>query len=249
MYASLGSTSLGLSELPGLPGSLFPLPDWGSSPSLYFQISFNFLLFFFSFWHPYDSDIGAFKVVPKVPKPLLIFLNSCFFILFWLNVSFFLLDQTIDLSPGFLPFTVGSCIFSFISLFTAFSFSSILRPYSTNSVSILITSVLNFASDRLSICLLLSCIFSGVLIYSFIWANFFFVLGTCYIVRDRALGICPGRATLIASWWCRLWGRGPRGNNAACLALSWLLVSFPATHKQIGLFQVLIPGWVGLCTF
>ena len=40
----LGPTSLGLSELPGLPGSLFPLPDWGSSPSLFFQISFEFLI-------------------------------------------------------------------------------------------------------------------------------------------------------------------------------------------------------------
>ena len=29
------------SGLPGLPGSLFPLPDLGSSPSLFFQISFS----------------------------------------------------------------------------------------------------------------------------------------------------------------------------------------------------------------
>ena len=42
-YASLGPTSLGFSELAGLPGSLFPLSDWGSSPSLYFQKSFQFL--------------------------------------------------------------------------------------------------------------------------------------------------------------------------------------------------------------
>ena len=34
------------------------------------------------------------------------FLNSCFFILFWLNVYFFLLFQVVDLSPGLLPFTV-----------------------------------------------------------------------------------------------------------------------------------------------
>ena len=40
---SLGPTSLGLSELPGLPGSLFPLPDEESSPSLFVQISFPFL--------------------------------------------------------------------------------------------------------------------------------------------------------------------------------------------------------------
>ena len=36
-------TSVGLSGLPRLPGSLFPLPDWGSFPSLFVQISFRFL--------------------------------------------------------------------------------------------------------------------------------------------------------------------------------------------------------------
>ena len=40
----LGPASLGLSELPGLPGSLFPLPAWGSSPSLFVQISFHFFV-------------------------------------------------------------------------------------------------------------------------------------------------------------------------------------------------------------
>ena len=48
------------------------------------------------------------KVVLEVPKPLLTFLNSCFFILFWLNVYFFLVLQIVDLSPSFLPFTVDS---------------------------------------------------------------------------------------------------------------------------------------------
>ena len=75
--ASLGPTALGLSELPGLPGSLFPLPDWGSSPSLCFQISVQFLAFLF-FWHPYDLDVEMFKVVLEVPKPLLIFFEFSF---------------------------------------------------------------------------------------------------------------------------------------------------------------------------
>ena len=85
----LGSHSLELSELPGLPGSLFPSPHQGSFPSLFVQISFHFLLFLFSFWHPYDSDVIMFKVVLEVPKALPIFLNSSYFILFWLNVDFF----------------------------------------------------------------------------------------------------------------------------------------------------------------
>ena len=60
--SSLGPTSLGLSELPGLLGSLFPLPDCGSFTSLFFQISFQFLGFLFSCQHPYDSDVGCLKL-------------------------------------------------------------------------------------------------------------------------------------------------------------------------------------------
>ena len=37
--SSLGPASLGLSEVPGLPGSVFPLPHWESSPSLFIQIT------------------------------------------------------------------------------------------------------------------------------------------------------------------------------------------------------------------
>ena len=59
-----GSNFLGLSEPPGLPGSVFPLPDQGSSPSIFVQISFQFLGLPLLFWHPYDSDVGTFKIVP-----------------------------------------------------------------------------------------------------------------------------------------------------------------------------------------
>uniref|UniRef100_K9IGT3 Uncharacterized protein n=1 Tax=Desmodus rotundus TaxID=9430 RepID=K9IGT3_DESRO len=79
------------------------------------RMKFSFIMFSItfsipcssSFWHPYDSDDGTFQVVPEVPKPLLIFLNSCFFILFWLDVYFFLLLHIVDRSPGFLLFTLG----------------------------------------------------------------------------------------------------------------------------------------------
>ena len=74
----LGPISLGLSELPGFPGSLFPLPDWGSFPSLFFQVSSQFLALPLLLLAPCDSDVGMFKVVPEAPQPLLIFLNSCF---------------------------------------------------------------------------------------------------------------------------------------------------------------------------
>ena len=42
-----------------------------------------------------------------------------------------------------------------------------------------------------------------------------------------------------------MWGRGPRGNNAACSALCRLSVTAAATYKQIGPFWCWFPGgWV-----
>ena len=129
------------------------------------------MLFLFSFWHPYDSDVGIFKVVPEVPKPVLIFLNSCFFIVLCLNVYFFLLVQIVYVSPSFLPFTVGSLYsllyFTLHSLHFFLYFVTIFKHF----FSILITSVLNSAPDRLAISSLLSSSFGG-LICSFIRATF-----------------------------------------------------------------------------
>ena len=59
------------------------------------------------------------------------------------------------------------------------------------------------------------------------------------------LGVHQGGATHLAGLWCCLWGRGPRGNNDACSALSGLLVTSPAVHKQIGPFWCWFPGgWI-----
>ena len=62
----------------------------------------------------------AFLQMSQSSYSLLIVLNSCFFILFWLTVYFFLMFQFIDMNPGFLPFTVGSCGLFFVSLNVAF---------------------------------------------------------------------------------------------------------------------------------
>ena len=59
------------------------------------------------FWHLYNSDIVTFQVFPEATKCLFIFLDSWFFLFFWMDV-FFLLLQIVALSPGFLPLTVGS---------------------------------------------------------------------------------------------------------------------------------------------
>ena len=166
MCAPLGPTFWGLSVFPGLSGSLFPLPCWGSSP-LFFQISFQFLALPFLLLAPLWFRCGRLKVVPEVPEPLLIFWDSCFFILFWLNVSSFC-SKPLTWVPVSFPSLLVPCTFAYISLFIAFTFSSNLGPYWTASVSILISSVLNYASDRLASSSSLSCIFSGALICSFI---------------------------------------------------------------------------------
>ena len=57
--------------------------------------------------HSYNSDIGSFQVVHRFVR-LFIFLNFCVFILFQLDIYFFLLFQIIVLTPGFLPVTIGS---------------------------------------------------------------------------------------------------------------------------------------------
>ena len=98
--------------------------------------------------------------------------DSYFSNLFWLDVYFFLLFQIVDLSPGFLYFTVHSLYIFFISLCIAFISSFIVQPHSVISVSILISSVLNFASDRLATSSSLSS-FSGVLICFSLGLHFF----------------------------------------------------------------------------
>ena len=143
-----------------------------------------------SFSDPYDLDLRMFKVVPEVPKPLLIFLNSSFFILFGSNVYFFVLLQIIDLSPCFLPFTLGSL---YMFLFVAFIFSSIFQPYSTISMSILITSILNCASDRLATSSLLSCgFFWSFDLFFHLGLFFFFVSVHLLPIKGSSLRCSPG---------------------------------------------------------
>ena len=102
-------------------------------------------------------------------------------------------------------------MFSFISVCIAFISNFILWPSSIISVGILITSVLNSASDRLSRSSSLS----------FFWScDLFFHLGhislsrwTCYVVRGQALGIHQGGTTHLAALWHCLSGRDQRENN------------------------------------
>ena len=141
---------------------------------LCFQISFSILVLPLPLLDSYDSHAGTFKVVLEVPKPFLIFLNSCFFLLFWLNVYFCLLVQIVNLSPSFLPFIVGSLYislhFTFHSLHFFLYFATILNNFCQHPDYQCFELCI---SDRLAISSWLSCIFSGALICSFIWAMCF----------------------------------------------------------------------------
>ena len=92
------------------------------------------MLFLFSFWHPYDLGVGTFGDVPEVPKPILVFLNFFFFILFWLNVYLFLMFQIVGFNPGFLHFSVGSLLiilyFTYCTLHFFLYFVAILKEFS-----------------------------------------------------------------------------------------------------------------------
>ena len=75
------------------------------------------------------------------------------------------------------------------------------------------------------------------LLCSFIWAILF--VHQCLIhCKWQSVKYLPrGVAQVFSAWWCCMWGRGLRWNNAAFLAFGWHLVISPATHKQI------VPFW------
>ena len=197
---------------------------------------------------PLYSDVGTFQVVLEFPKPLLIFLISCFFILFWLNVYFFLLLQIIDLSPGFHPFTVGSLYiflyFTLHSLHFFLCFVTILNHFCEHPDY----QCFELPSGRLAISSLLSCIFLELWsVLSF--GPYFFIVVHLLCCKGQSLRYCQGGATQVTELWCCLWGRGQRGNNPTRWALTPLSVISPATHKQIGLFWCWFPGgWICVCS-
>ena len=45
----------------------------------YYLLKYFLMAFLFVFWDPYDSNVGAFNIVPEVSEVVLISLNSFFF--------------------------------------------------------------------------------------------------------------------------------------------------------------------------
>ena len=59
----------------------------------------NFLtpfLFLFFFWHPYNSNVGAFDIVPEVSETTLSSFHSCFFILLFRSYFHHFIFQLTD---------------------------------------------------------------------------------------------------------------------------------------------------------
>ena len=71
-------------------------------------------------------------------------------------------------------------------------FNGVVCLLGVESCEFFITSVLNCASDRLAISSSLSCIFSGALTCSFIWA-IFFVLARLLCSKGQRLKCSPGQ--------------------------------------------------------
>ena len=93
---------------------------------------------------------------------------------------------------------------------------------------------------------MLSCIFSGALKCSVIWAFFFFFLSRCACyIKGWSLRCSPGWGNTVRCAVTLYVGEGPRGNSGACSTLCWFSVTSPITHNQIGPFWCCFPsGWV-----
>ena len=185
-----------------------------------------------------------FKVVPEVPKPLLIFLNSCFFILSWLNIYFFFCAFE---SQFPLPSLLVPCTFSFVSLSIAFIFSSSFQPNSTNSVSVLITSVLICASDRLSISSFLVLFLEFWSVLSF--GSYFFVSTHLLHCKGWSLNYSPEWGNTHSWVVAPYMGEGTKREQFCLLSSQPGFSHFPCYAQANCALLVLIPWWGDLCMF
>ena len=100
-------------------------------------------------------------------------------------------------------------------------------------MSILITSVLNCASDRVALSSSLNCIFSGALKCSFIWAIFFLLL-RLLLKGVGSLRCSPGWGNAGGCAVMLYMGEGPSGSSGARLTLFRISIFHSDTHNQTG---------------
>ena len=106
----------------------------------------------------------------------------------------------------------------------------------------MITSALNCASDRLAIFSSLSCIFSGALKCSVIWAIFFFLSWRVCYFKGWSLRCSLGRGNAGCCAVTLYMGEGLRGSNGACSTLRGVSATPSATHNQIGPLRCWFPS-------
>ena len=127
-----------------------------------------------------------------------------------------------------------------------------LLKYSVSSWSILITRVLNCASGRLAISSLLSCIFSGALFCSYIWAICCCCccccLGAPVTYKGWSLRCSPGRGNPCHCVVTLYVGEGSEREQCRLLC-SASFQSLPCYPQSNWALLVLIPsGWASVCS-
>ena len=188
----------------------------------HFKLPQGFLSLSSFFWNLVSSFCSGWIFISSFSKALI-----------WILVSF--------------PSLLVPCTFLFISLYITFTFSSILWPYSTISLSILITSVLNCAFDKwLSLHrLVLFLELSSVLPFG----PFFFFSACLICCKGQSLTYSLARAGQPI--WLR-WGPVFRGCvRDGTIPLAQLSAGFQSLpcHKQIGPFWCWFQGgWVCVCS-
>ena len=145
------------------------------------------------------------------------------------------------------PSLLVPCTLSFISLSIAFTFSSNLWPYSTNFMSILITSVLTSASDGLAIHRLVVFFLERWCVLSF--GPFFFVLAHLLHSKGWSLRCSPGRGNprcCVVTLYVGEWSEKEQWHLLGSLTVFSHFLWYPEANWAL---LVLILKWVVLCTF
>ena len=221
-----------------------PKVDW---LSIYISVLI-ICLAWFGCCNPYDLDVVTFNVVSEVSK------NSSFcwilvssFCSGWMCISFIWSKPLIWVLVSY-PSLLVPCIFSFISLFIDFIFSSNLWPYSTNSV----TSWLpGFWTVHLIGWLSLHRLVVFFLeLWSILSFGPYFSVWACLLhSKGRSLRCSsgqgnPGHCTVVLYA-----GEGSEREQCRLLRSQPAFSPFPHYLQTNWALLVLIPRWVGLCTF
>jgi len=167
---SLGFSCLG--PLGFLAWVIISFPILGKLSTIISSSIFSWSLFFFLFWDSYDSNIGAFNIVPEVSEIVLISFNSFFFFPFWFIYFYHSIFYLTNLIFCFRYSTVGSLqsvLISFIALFIIYWLFFI---YSRSLLNL--SCIFSVLVSRLFICdsILFSRLIFTIIIRNSLWGRF-----------------------------------------------------------------------------